>query len=415
MDIDKQDLNYVTELLNITTKMLSAFNLQKLLKQILDASLNLLKADTGSLMLIEENSKTLKIKAARGLPEDVIERVQVKLGEHISGWVAKEGKPLLLVGGLKNDSRFNDLDEKKEIKSSICVPLNVEGRTIGVLNVNNVSSGNLFSESDLKLLSLLANQAAISIWSIRLYEEARHANEEMRMMEQQLVEKEKMAALGLFTAGIAHEINNPLATIIGNTQYLMEHMQDGGFGWEEIRDIRQAAEFSSRIIARLFQYCSPSGGKKETIDVNKAIEQIAGLAGKQFEKQSIKINLELEPNLPNISMILDELREVFLNIMFNAQSVMPKGGIITIATKKIDEGNFIEILFKDTGPGIPENIIDKIFTPFFSTRRPKSLGLGLAICQRIINSHGGTIKVNSKLGEGAEFIVKFPAVVEAKF
>jgi len=414
MSIDKQELNYVTELLSITTRMLSAFNLQKLLKQILDASLNLLKADTGSLMLIEENSKTLKIKAARGLSEDVIERVQVKLGEHISGWVAKEGKPLLLVGGLKSDARFNNLDEKKEIKSSICVPLNVEGRTIGVLNVNNVSSQNLFSESDLKLLSLLANQAAISIWSVRLYEEARRANEETRIMQQQLIEKEKMAALGLFTAGIAHEINNPLATVIGNTQYLMEHMQEGGFGWEEIKDIKQAAEFSSRIIARLFQYCSPSEGKIETIDINKAIEQIAGMASKQFEKQGIKINLDLKPNLPNIIMVLDELREVFLNIMFNAQSVMPNGGAITIETRKTDEGKFVEVLFRDTGPGIPENIIGKIFTPFFSTRRPKSLGLGLAICQRIINSHAGTIKVNSKLGEGAEFIIKFPAAREEK-
>ncbi|MDD4955317.1 MAG: ATP-binding protein, partial [Candidatus Omnitrophica bacterium] len=263
-------------------------------------------------------------------------------------------------------------------------------------------------------LSLLANQAAISIWSVRLYEEARCANEETRMMQQQMVEKEKMASLGLFTAGIAHEINNPLATILGNTQYLMEHMQSGSFGWEEINDIKQAAELSSRIIARLFQYCSPSGGKKEAIDINKAMEQIAGLAGKQFEKQGIKINLRLEPNLPNVVMVLDELREVFLNIMFNAQSVMPGGGIITIETRKDAGANAVEISFKDTGPGIAENVIDKIFTPFFSTRRPKSLGLGLAICQRIVNSHSGSIKVNSKLGEGAEFIIRFPAAGEAQ-
>jgi len=409
MDINNQELSYITELLNISTKMLSAFNLEKLLRQILNTSLDLLKADTGSLMLIEENSKTLKIKAARGINEDIVEKVNVEIGKQVSGWVAKEGKPLLLVGGLKNDPRFGNLDGKKEIKSSICVPLNVEGRTIGVLNVNNVSSQNLFSESDLKLLSLLANQAAISIWGIRLYEEAKKANEETRIMQKQLIEKEKMAALGLFTAGIAHEINNPLATIIGNTQYLMEHITAGAFGWDEIKDVRQAAELSSRIIARLFQYCRPSEGKKEAADINVVVEQIVELARKQFEKQSIRFNLNLKANLPNIVIVLDELREVFLNIIFNAQSVMPKGGVITIETKSIDGGSFVEVIFRDNGPGISEQIIDKIFTPFFSTRRPKSLGLGLAICQRIISSHNGIIKVNSKIGEGAEFIIRLPA------
>ncbi|MDP2922799.1 MAG: ATP-binding protein [Candidatus Omnitrophota bacterium] len=414
MQIEEQELKYITELLSITTRMLSAFNLRRLLKQILDTSLELLRADTGSLMLLEEQSRTLKIKVSRGLSEEIAEKIEVKLGEHISGWVAKEGKPLLLIGGLKNDSRFCHLDEKKEVKSSISVPLKVENRVIGVLNLNNVSSGNLFCESDLKVLSLLANQAAISIWSVRLYEETRQAHEESRLMQQQLIEREKMAALGQFSAGIAHEINNPLATIVGNVQYLTEHMQKGSFGWEEIKDIKEAAELSSRIIARLFKYCCPSEQKEEIVNVNDIVQQIIELTRTQLDKQGVKIILSLKPNLPNVVVGLDELREVFLNIIFNAKSAMPHGGTLTIETNNIDSEGLVEVIFADTGKGIAEHIIDKIFTPFFSTRRPQGLGLGLAICKRIINSHNGTIQARSSLGKGATFIIRLPVIKASK-
>ncbi|MDD3296503.1 MAG: ATP-binding protein [Candidatus Omnitrophica bacterium] len=408
MDIKKQELKYVTELLNITKKMLSAFNLEKLLKQILDASLELLKADSGSLMLIEENSKTLKIKAARGLSEEVCAKVEVNLGEHVSGWVAKEGKPLLLVGGLKNDSRFSHLDEKKSIKSSICVPLIVEKRVIGVLNLNNTVSDNLFSEPDLGLLSLLANQAAISIWSVRLYEETKKANEEIRLMQKKLVEKEKMAALGQFSAGIAHEINNPLTTIIGNAQYLMEHMHKGDFGWEEINDVKEAAQLSSRIIARLFKYCSPLEKKEEAVDVNDSIRQVVELAKNNFTKQGIKIDLGLDSNVKNVIVGLDEFREVIFNVIFNAKAAMPAGGTLTIKTKMAGTQDMAEVLISDTGRGIPANVIDNIFIPFFSTRKPQGLGLGLAVCKHIVDLHNGTIEVESRFGKGTTFIIKLP-------
>lgn len=409
MELKEQELKCIAELLNITTKMLSAFNLPKLLRQILDTSLELLRADSGSLMLLEAGSQTLKIKAAKGLPKDLADKVNVKLGEHISGWVAKNKEPILLIGGLKNDPRFANLDEKKEIKSSICVPLKVEERVIGVLNVNNVNSEYLFCDSDLKLLSLLANQAAISIWNVTLYEEAKKANEEKMLMQDELIEREKMAALGQFSIGIAHEINNPLATIMGNSQYLMEHMRDSSFGWEEIKDIKDAAELCSRIIVRLFKYSSPKEHKKEEIlDTNEALRQTVGLVESQFTRQNIKINLNLRSYLKNVRINPDELKEVFLNIIFNAKSVMPKGGALNIETNDIESDRSVEIIFSDTGPGIAQKFIDKIFEPFFTTGKPQSLGLGLSICRRIINSHGGKLWAKSEPGKGASFIIRLP-------
>lgn len=409
MKLKGQEIRYITEMLNITTGMLSAFNLRKLLKQILDTSLELLGADTGSLMLVEEQNSTLKIRAARGLNAEVAEKVHVKIGEQICGWVAEHGEPLLLVGGLKNDRRFTHLDEKKEIKSAISVPLKVESRVIGVLNANSLSSQTLFNESDLKILSLLANQAAISIWNVRLYEEARQANEEIKLMQQQLIEREKMAVLGQFSTGIAHEINNPLATILGNAQYIMENMKESSFGWEEVKDIKDAAELASRIISRLFKYCSRPENPQELVDANEAIREITKLIKTQFDRQAITINLNLKSPLPKILISPDELKEVILNIVLNAKSAMPKGGTLAIETNCAAQDDTLEMIFSDTGQGIPEGIIDKIFEPFFTTRKPHGAGLGLTICQRIIRANRGSIKVNSQLGKGTTFTIRLPA------
>ena len=408
LGLSSENLKYVSELLAITTKMLSAFNLDKLLKQILDTTLELLRADTGSLMLIEEKTQTLKIKVSRGLDKKIADMVAIKVGEKVAGWVAKEGKPLLLLGGLKNDPRFSNLSEKKEIKSSITVPLKLEDRVIGVLSVNNVHSDALFSESDLAVLSLLANQASISIWNIRLYEEARKANKDLMAAETQLIASEKMAALGQFSTGIAHEINNPLTAILGNAQYLMDSVSKGSYGAEELQEIKDAAEFASRIIERVFDYCRPSEYKKESLDINNIAGRIIDLVKSQFERQHIKINLKLAADLARAVINPDELQEVFLNIILNAKTAMPDGGTLTIQTRNVETDSVVEIRISDTGRGIPENIQGKIFDPFFTTKRPGSAGLGLSICQRIVNNYKGTIRAVSAPGAGATFIVTLP-------
>lgn len=410
----EEGIKYIAELLSITTRMLSAFNLEKLLGQILDTSLEFLRADTGSLMLVEEDNSTLKIKVARGLSKEVVEKVSIKVGEKVAGWVAKEGKPLLLIGGLKADPRFRHLDEKKEIKSSICVPLKVEKRVIGVLNINNVYAKSVFSDLDLKVLSLLANQAAISIWSVRLYEDAKKANSELLMTQRQLVAREKMAALGQLSAGVAHEINNPLTAILANVQYVMSNMTEGSFGWEELREIKEATELASRIIQRLFNYCRPSDYKRQAVDINDNIKRVITLVEHQMERQHIKIDLNLTPAPLIVTINPDELKELILNIVLNAKSAMPDGGALVMTTRGSHEDNFVEIEFADTGCGMPEKILGKIFDPFFTTGRPGSAGLGLSICQRIVSNYGGAINVESQPGKGTVFTVRLPAASEAR-
>lgn len=408
MRLNEQDLKYASELLTITTKMLSAFNLNKLLNQILEASLALLEADAGSLMLLEENMQMLKIRAHRGIDPAIAEKVHVKVGEYISGWVAKEGKPLLLVGGLKQDARFRHLDENKNIRSSLSVPLKVESRVIGVLNINKINATKVFTETDLTLGALLANQAAISIWNVKLYEEAKKAHSELLLAQNQLVAREKMAALGQFSAGIAHEINNPLTAIIGNAQYLMDITPMDNIGREEIMEIKEAAELASRIIARLFNYCSPQESQQELIAANDIIVKIMELVKIQFEKQGITVTLRLHERLPRIVMSPDELKEVLLNIILNAKQAMPSGGNFTIETKILESTRHVQIILSDTGHGIAESIISKIFDPFFTTRRPNGAGLGLAICQRIIANNRGTITVASQVGKGTVFTIGLP-------
>jgi len=411
--IDAEGIKYVTGLLSLTTRMLSAFNLDKLLKQILDMSLEYLKADTGSLMMIDEKGPYLKIKAARGLDKKIVDSAVIKVGEKVSGWVAQKGEPLLLIGGLRSHPKFRHLDEKKEIKSSISVPLKVEDRVLGVLNVNNVSSEAVFSEDDLKILSLLGNQAAISIWSLRLYEEAKKASEELRSAQQQLIAREKMAALGQLSTGIAHEVNNPLTAVLANTQYLIDGTSREDRGWEELQEIKDATELASRIIQRLFNYCKPSSFKRAPVDLNDVIDKVVKLIRYQLEKQRIKVTVSLNPAPAVVEINPDEAKEVFLNIILNSKSAMPDGGSLDIAVKGPGEKGFIEVVVKDAGCGIPADVIGRIFDPFFTTRRPGSVGLGLSICQRIARNNGGVITAQSERGKGAAFTVRLPAKKQA--
>ncbi len=226
--------------------------------------------------------------------------------------------------------------------------------------------------------------------------------EETRM---QLYQSSKMAAMGNLAAGVAHQLNNPLSGIILFSELLLEEDIDDHIK-EDLLRILENAKRCKDTVKELLEFSRQSDNKTFFVDINKVINRTLFLLEKHPLFKSIKVVRDFENNLPEIKCDLQQLNHVFMNIIWNAAQAMEGEGVLTIKTRMVPEKNMIRILFCDTGPGIPEDILPYIFDPFFSTKKQgDGVGLGLSIAYRIIEGHGGKILAYNLEDGGACFEV----------
>lgn len=233
---------------------------------------------------------------------------------------------------------------------------------------------------------------------------------EKKMMEKQLLQTSKLASLGKLTAGISHEIGNPLASISSLVQELQNlNMRSEGdlvFVGESLKNINKHLGRISKTVRSLGDFARTSSTEKTLSDIGALIEQTLNLV--KYDKRSKKIDFIFEnKRLPPVKVNPDQMQQVFLNLMLNAVDAMPEGGRLTIELEEIE--HWLKLRFEDTGCGIDESVMDRIFDPFFSTKPiGKGTGLGLSICYGIIKDHNGTIGVWSRKGVGTVFEIRLP-------
>jgi len=231
---------------------------------------------------------------------------------------------------------------------------------------------------------------------------------ERRKLEYQIFQSEKLAALGQLSAGMAHEINNPLFVISGR----LEMLKDESFNQKVKDNLALIANQTDRIrelVDRILKFSRKSTPAQEMIDVNKAIEAVLSLIRyNKLPSSRIEIKQIRANNLPKIKGDLHQLQEVFLNILTNAYQSMPEGGVIKIITSNFQD-SCVQIQIIDSGVGIPEHHLKNIFMPFFSTKND-GIGLGLSICHNIIKNHNGSIDLVSQVNQGTTFTIKLPFI-----
>jgi signal transduction histidine kinase len=229
-----------------------------------------------------------------------------------------------------------------------------------------------------------------------------------------LLQAHKLKAVGTLTAGVAHELNNPINNIMLSASMLYEDYDilDDSERKDMANDMVTESERAQKIVRNLLDFARESGVESEQQDIQDIIENTLRLASNQIKLANVKVKGELAANTPPIFVDRRQVEQVFLNIVLNSLDAMPGGGTLTICCDNAQGNDFISVDFTDTGTGIPEEKISDVFNPFFTTKPDaKGTGLGLAVSLGIIKQHGGDIKVKSQVGEGTTFTVLLPVAL----
>jgi signal transduction histidine kinase len=229
-------------------------------------------------------------------------------------------------------------------------------------------------------------------------------------MEKQLQRADKLASLGQISAGIAHEINNPLGVILGYSQLIKRSQPKEGQEYQDLQTIERQARNCKRIVEDLLKFARAAESKKASIDVNHCLREVVALLGHQFELDKIHVETRYDSDLPVIEGDGEKMKQVFMNLLMNARQAISGEGFITVSTHLVHEDGLIRIAIADDGCGIPQEMTERIFDPFFTTKPVgEGTGLGLSVSYGIIQDHGGWIEVSSREGHGSTFTIVLPA------
>lgn len=285
------------------------------------------------------------------------------------------------------------------------VPLMMHDEPIGLLTV--VGHAGTLDSQNLPVLERVASSVSVAVENARLYGELTAFAEALQRSQSQLIQAEKMAAIGRLTASIAHEINNPLQAV-QNSMHLATHPNLAEAERQRYLGIaRQEISHLMGIVRRMLDFYRPASGIAMQVDINKAVEDALAFSNKRLQQANIQLVVRLAPDLPPVQGFANQLTQVYLNIIINAIEALETGGQLWIGTAYHAERDQLVAAFRDNGPGILPTTREHLFEPFFTTK-PTGTGLGLAISYGIIERHGGAIEVESTPGAGATFIVRLP-------
>jgi signal transduction histidine kinase len=395
----------VIDVSEVTTLVLDGFNETR---RVTHASVYLLAEDRPGYRLLDFRGPQpvpfLDTAAARGLLHTAAEGQKALLLENIERRIVEmRGRAPDRRRGRDELKRLNDMRSAlNQMKAGISVPLVGNDRVIGFLNLWDERVPEAYASDEIALILEIAERFATVVENSKLYEKMR--------------ERDRLAALGEMAAGLAHEIRNPLGAIKGAAQCLDPHRLPGEDG-EFLEVIVEEVNRLNGVVSAFLDYARPLKQNFGRTDLNEVVTRTIRLIQNEIPA-NIELKLELREDLPRVDADAEQLKQVLINLVQNAlEAIGPAAGQICIRTLSPERfGEFrgtdaVELQVADTGGGIPGDQQLNIFVPFFTTKQ-KGTGLGLAICQRIVKNHGGSISVQSKVGDGSTFVIRLPAVLE---
>jgi signal transduction histidine kinase len=380
----------------------------EVLDNLVERTQSLVGVPAAELGLVDPVEGVVRIAVSRNPWRDYT-GTTIRLGEGLEGAVARSGEAMVGEASLWWSGREAGRRRRRGIAA--CVPLRWGEETIGVLSVVDDSPERSFSAEDLRLLELLAPQAAITLRNAGLVQDLRRQMDERKRTEAQLIQSAKMAAVGQMAAGLAHEINNPLTTVAGFAELWLEEMSKNDPRRAEYELMTREAQRARGVVARLLDFARQRERVRERSDLNDVVSEGIDLVRHLLKLHGVELHETLAEGLPWVDIDRSGVKQILLNLVHNAIQAMPTGGRLLMETRLASSGDRpgVSVSVQDTGSGIPAEHMGRIFEPFFTTKPGgQGTGLGLAVSYAIVAEHNGRITVESEVGKGSRFEIWFP-------
>lgn len=375
--------------------------LHELLRVILNETEKIFDVEGTSILLEDKETGNLRFFIATGEKKDVLNSIQMKKGQGVCGYVYDSGEILVENDPSKSQFFSDEVDKKSKFvtRNLLCVPLKVENTIIGVIELVNKKKGN-FLQSDVEFLDAIASQVSITLERARLIEEK--------------IKAEKLATIGETVAGLAHYIKNILNGLKGGS-YIIEKNIDKiesdkvRAGWKMVE--KNINKISSLALDML-QYSKEREPEYEDINVNSLIKDAIELNKQKTVENNISIEEDLQSDMKEIQIDAQGIFRCILNLVNNSTDALKdvKNATLRISSTQAHNRN-VRIEIHDNGCGIKKELLDKLFTKFFSTKGSKGTGLGLPVTKKIIEEHNGSIYCVSELNKGTTFIIDLPGKI----
>lgn len=389
-------------LASVSRTINSTLNLDEALSAVTREACMLMGAKMCSLMMLDETREWLDLRASFGAGQSYVRKPRLSVGESLLGSVVRRKKPVQ-VENVQVSGRYQNVEVARSegLVSLLSVPLLFGGEAIGALSVYTARPY-AYSNDEIRILSAFAELSAIAIEKARLYER-------IVDVEEQLRQNEKLSALGLLAAEVAHEIRNPLTVMKMLYHSLNLEFPPSDPRAEDARVMGEKIEHLNKIVERILDFARSSEPQLAPVDLNRLLEELCLLVRHKLTHQGVRLDRRLQPNLPRVLADETQLEQVFLNLILNAAEAMPDGGTLTISTSSDEPSGGVAVEISDTGGGMSEEQRREAFRSLLSTTKEKGTGLGLAIVGRIVEAHHGSVSIKSSHGLGTAIVVQLPA------
>lgn len=398
--------NLFESLITVGQAINSAVDLDEALAAITREAASLMNAKTCALQLLDESSSHLTLVASHGAGEAYLNKPGVDIAESFLGSVVNLKKPLQIENvQTSNAYQQQDIAREEGLVAMLSIPLEFGGNAIGTLNVYKEETY-VFSNDEIHIATALAELSALAIEKARLLERIVESEELLR-------QNEKLSALGLLAGEVAHEIRNPLTVLKMLYHSLGLEFPEDDPRAEDVRIMGEKMDHLNTIVEQILTFARNAEPSFKPTDINKLIDDLRILVRRKMAQQNVELEIQLEDNLPTVKADGPQFSQVFLNLTLNALEAMPNGGSLTIESRTIQLSKgvaaptHVRIEFRDTGCGMDTESRERAFTSLLNTSKPDGAGLGLAIVGRIVESHGGRIKIKPS-DSGTTFSILLP-------